>query len=85
VIIDIQLRDVSERLEAQQISLEVSDEARRHLAREGYDPQFGARPIKRTIQEQLLNPLAKGLLDGEFKQGDHIRVHLTKGELEFQA
>ncbi|MDP6795790.1 MAG: ATP-dependent chaperone ClpB [Verrucomicrobiota bacterium] len=85
VIIDIQLRNVTERLEAQQLSLEVSGEARQHLAKEGYDPQFGARPLKRTIQEQLLNPLAKRLLDGEFKPGDQIRVHLANGELAFQA
>ncbi|MEE2943169.1 MAG: ATP-dependent chaperone ClpB [Verrucomicrobiota bacterium] len=85
VIIDIQLRDVAERLKAQRLSLEVSEEARLHLAREGYDPQFGARPLKRTIQEQLLNPLAKQLLDGEFKPGDHIRVSLANGELAFET
>ena len=85
VIIDIQLRDVAERLKAQQLSLEVSEETRLHLAREGYDPQFGARPLKRTIQEQLLNPLAKQLLDGEFKPGDHIRVSLANGELAFET
>ena len=85
VIIDIQLRNVAERLKAQQLSLEVSEEARLHLAREGYDPQFGARPLKRTIQEQLLNPLAKQLLDGEFKPGDHIRVSLANGKLAFET
>jgi len=85
VIIDIQLRDVAKRLEAQQLTLEVSDEARQHLAQEGYDPQFGARPLKRTIQEQLLNPLATRLLDGDFKPGDHIRVRLAKDELAFEA
>ena len=85
VIIDIQLRNVAERLKAQQLSLEVSEEARLHLAREGYDPQFGARPLKRTIQEWLLNPLAKQLLDGEFKPGDHIRVSLANGKLAFET
>ena len=85
VIIDIQLRAVAKRLEAQQLTLEISDEAKRHLAREGYDPQFGARPLKRTIQEQLLNPLATRLLDGDFKPGDHIRVRLPSDELTFEA
>ena len=85
VIIDIQLRAVAKRLEAQQLTLEISDEAKRHLAREGYDPQFGARPLKRTIQEQLLNPLATRLLDGDFKPGDHIRVRLASDELTFEA
>jgi ATP-dependent Clp protease ATP-binding subunit ClpB len=85
VITDIQLRAVAKRLEAQQLTLEISDEAKRHLAREGYDPQFGARPLKRTIQEQLLNPLATRLLDGDFKPGDHIRVRLASDELTFEA
>ena len=85
VIIDIQLREVARRLEAQQLTFEISDEARQHLAREGYDPQFGARPLKRTVQEQLLNPLATRLLDEEFKPGDHIRVRLADGELAFEA
>ena len=85
VIIDLQLRNVAKRLEAQQLTLEVSDEAKRHLAREGYDPQFGARPLKRTVQELLLNPLAKRLLDGEFKAGDHIHVRLANGELTLEA
>jgi len=85
VIIDIQLREVARRLETQQLTFEISDEARQHLAREGYDPQFGARPLKRTVQEQLLNPLATQLLDEEFKPGDHIRVRLANGELAFEA
>jgi len=85
VIIDIQLREVARRLETQQLTFEVSNEARQHLAREGYDPQFGARPLKRTVQEQLLNPLAARLLDGEFKPGNHIRVRLANGKLAFEA
>ena len=85
VIIDIQLREVARRLETQQLTFEVSNEARQHLAREGYDPQFGARPLKRTVQEQLLNPLAARLLDEEFKLGDHIRVRLANGKLAFEA
>ena len=85
VITDIQLRAVAERLEAQQLTLEINEEAKRHLAREGYDPQFGARPLKRTIQEQLLNPLATRLLNGDFKPGDHIRVRLASDELTFEV
>ena len=85
VIIDIQLREVARRLETQQLTFEVNNEARQHLAREGYDPQFGARPLKRTLQEQLLNPLAARLLDEEFKPGDHIRVRLANDELAFEA
>ena len=50
----------------------------------GYDPQFGARPLKRTVQEQLLNPLATRLLDGEFKPGDNIRINFANDELTFE-
>ena len=85
VITDIQLKSVAKRLEAQQLTLEVSNEAKRHLARVGYDPQFGARPLKRTIQEQLLNPLATRLLNGDFKPGEHIRVGLANDELTFEV
>ena len=84
VIVDIQLRAVAKRLADQQLTMEISDDAKRHLAKAGYDPQFGARPLKRTVQEQLLNPLATRLLDGEFKPGDNIRINLTNDELTFE-
>jgi ATP-dependent Clp protease ATP-binding subunit ClpA len=58
--------------------------AKKLLAKEGYDPQFGARPLKRAVQEQLLNPLSLRLLDGEFKPGDKIKVTANDGELAFQ-
>ena len=84
VILDIQLRAVAKRLADQQLTMEISDDAKRHLAKAGYDPQFGARPLKRTVQEQLLNPLATRLLDGEFKPGDNIRINLANDELTFE-
>ena len=84
VIVDIQLRAVAKRLANQQLTMEISDDAKRHLAKAGYDPQFGARPLKRTVQEQLLNPLATRLLDGEFKPGDNIRINLANDELKFE-
>ena len=58
--------------------------ATRYLAKEGYDPQFGARPLKRALQEHLLNPLAMKLLSGEFKSGDAIKVTAAAGALKFQ-
>jgi ATP-dependent Clp protease ATP-binding subunit ClpB len=85
VIVDIQLRGVAKRLADQQLTMEISDEAKQHLAKAGYDPQFGARPLKRTVQEQLLNPLATRLLNGEFKPGDNIRIGLAKNELTFDS
>ena len=84
MIVDIQLRAVAKRLADQQLTMEISDDAKRHLAKAGYDPQFGARPLKRTVQEQLLNPLATRLLDGEFKPGDNIRINLANDELTFE-
>ena len=84
VIVDIQLRAVAKRLADQQLTMEISDDAKRHLAKAGYDPQFGARPLKRTVQEQLLNPLATRLLDGEFKPGDNIRINFANDELTFE-
>ena len=84
VIVDIQLRAVAKRLADQQLTMEISDDAKRHLAKAGYDPQFGARPLKRTVQEQLLNPLATRLLDGEFKPGFNIRINLANDELTFE-
>jgi len=58
--------------------------AKKLLAKEGYDPQFGARPLKRAVQERILNPLSMRLLEGEFKPGDKIKVSANDGELVFQ-
>ncbi len=83
-IVDLQLVRVTERLAQKQFKLEVDAAARKRLAEEGYDPQFGARPLKRAIQEFVLNPLATRLLGGEFQPGDTIRVTVGKGAgLEF--
>jgi ATP-dependent Clp protease ATP-binding subunit ClpB len=84
-VIDLQLQRVEKRLAGQQLTLEVDAATRRYLAREGYDPQFGARPLKRSIQEHLLDPLAMRILDGEFKAGDHIKVTVQKDQLQFTA
>jgi ATP-dependent Clp protease ATP-binding subunit ClpB len=83
-VVDIQLTRVVRRLAEQQLTLVVDDGARRLLAREGYDPQFGARPLKRAIQDHLLNPLATRILASEFKPGDQVLVRAGKvDELEF--
>ncbi len=83
-IVEIQLDKLTRRLEQQQLALEVDRSARQLLAKEGYDPQFGARPLKRTIQDLLLDKLATKLLTGEFKPGDRIKVAAHDGVLEFQ-
>jgi ATP-dependent Clp protease ATP-binding subunit ClpB len=82
-IVDIQLVRLGRRLEARKISLEVTEEAKELLAREGYDPAFGARPLKRAIQRLIQDPLAKRLIAGEFGEGDAIRADVSGGEMVF--
>jgi ATP-dependent Clp protease ATP-binding subunit ClpB len=83
-IVDIQLEKLKKRLAQQQLTLDVDAAAKKQLAAEGYDPQFGARPLKRAIQERILNPLSMKLLEGEFKPGDKIKVTAKDDELVFQ-
>jgi len=73
-IVDIQLDDLRRRLAERKIGLALSEGARRVLADRGYDPAFGARPLKRTLQRMVENPLATALLAGRFGEGDHVRV-----------
>ena len=80
-IVEIQLVRLEKRLAQQNLTLDVDAAAKRLLAKEGYDPQFGARPLKRAVQDQLLNPLSLRLLEGEFKPGDKIKVTASDGEL----
>ncbi len=83
-VVEIQLKRLEKRLAQQQLNLDVDKSARQRLARAGYDPQFGARPLKRAIQEKLLDPLSIKLLEGEFKPGDKINVTAKGDELEFK-
>jgi ATP-dependent Clp protease ATP-binding subunit ClpB len=82
-IVDIQLRRLLKRLDQQNIRLELTDKAKKFLAKEGYDPAYGARPLKRVIQQQILNPLSVAILDGQFGEGDKIVADLDKDHLEF--
>src|SRR5262249_61866626 len=82
-IVEVQLKRLEKRLAQQQLSLELERNAKQILAREGFDPQFGARPLKRALQDLVLDPLATKLLTGEFKPGDRIKVVAQNGELEF--
>jgi ATP-dependent Clp protease ATP-binding subunit ClpB len=83
-IVDIQLGRLEQRLAQQNLTLDVNADAKKLIAREGYDPQFGARPLKRAIQEHLLDPLATKLLAGEFKPNDKIKVTAKDDALVFQ-
>jgi ATP-dependent Clp protease ATP-binding subunit ClpB len=84
-IVEIQLQRLEKRLAQQQVSLELDRTAKQLIAKEGFDPQFGARPLKRAIQDLVLDPLATKLLLGEIKPGDRIKVVANDGELEFQT
>jgi len=84
-IVDIQLEQLKRRLADRRISLELTDPAKDHLAAEGYDPVYGARPLKRMIQRLVADPLALKLLAGELGDGDTVVVDLTGGELSFSA
>jgi len=83
-IVDIQFARLKERLEEKHIELALTDKAKELLAREGFDPTYGARPLKRTIQQKVLDPLAMKLLDGEIKEGDKITVTARSGEIVFE-
>jgi ATP-dependent Clp protease ATP-binding subunit ClpB len=83
-IVEIQLKRLEKRLAQQQLTLDLDKSAKQLLARDGYDPQFGARPLKRTIQEKLLDPLSLRLLEGEFKSGDTIKVTAKADALELK-
>jgi ATP-dependent Clp protease ATP-binding subunit ClpB len=79
----IQIRRVQQRLQDQEISLEVPEETLEFLGRTGFDPVYGARPLKRAIQVQLESPLARAILAGDFKSGETIRADLADGAIHF--
>lgn len=84
-IVDIQLDRVAELVHERGYALEVSEAAREYLAQVGYDPDYGARPLKRAIQRELQDPLALAILSGEFNEGDSVRVDRGQDGLIFSA
>ncbi len=83
-IVDIQLGYLHDRLAGRDMKIVLSDAARDRLAEAGYDPVYGARPLKRAIQQQVENPLAQEILQGRFQPGDTIEVGVTEDHLAFQ-
>jgi len=84
-IVDIQIKYLNERLTEKNMSLELTEKAKELIASYGYDPMFGARPLKRAIQRYIENPLALKILDGTFEEGDKIIVDVNElGEFEFK-
>jgi ATP-dependent Clp protease ATP-binding subunit ClpB len=83
-IIDIQIHGLLKRLEDRKIQVELTDEAKRYIVSEGYDPMYGARPLRRTIQRRVLDPLAMRVLQGDFHEGDRISVDVGENGLVFE-
>ncbi|MBN1761978.1 MAG: ATP-dependent chaperone ClpB [Methanomicrobia archaeon] len=83
LIVEIQMRHLQERLADRKLTISVSDSAKELIASQGFDPVFGARPVKRTIQRLIEDPLSKKILDGEFGEGDTIKADVSDGAIAF--
>lgn len=83
-IIDLMLEQLKELLSGQNMKLEIAKSAKNLIAQEGYDPSFGARPLRRTIQKLIENPLSTKILDGTFIDGDTIKISATKNHMKFE-
>jgi ATP-dependent Clp protease ATP-binding subunit ClpB len=84
-ILEVQLNRLRARLAERQISIELTPEAAKHLALEGYDPVYGARPLKRAIQKELETPIGRRLLSGEIRDGNKIIVGWKDGTFTFST
>jgi len=82
-IVDIQVHGLLKRLEDRKIHVDLTEGAKDFIVTEGYDPMYGARPLKRTIQRRVLDPLAMRVLEGEFHEGDHVVVDVGDNGLNF--
>ena len=80
-IVDLELSKVQNRLPEQQIKLEVSEDTKKYLAKTGHDPVFGARPLKRLIQDEILDPLALMMIEGKVKIGGKLKVDFANGKI----
>jgi ATP-dependent Clp protease ATP-binding subunit ClpB len=83
-IVEIQLGGLRKRLAERKIDLSLTPAAKQFLAAEGYDPVYGARPLKRVIQKRLMDPLALKVLNGEIRDGDHMVADVEGGHLTFR-
>ncbi|HEY5741145.1 MAG TPA: ATP-dependent Clp protease ATP-binding subunit ClpC, partial [Terrimicrobiaceae bacterium] len=82
-IVDIQLKRLTARLSKGNIRLKLTDAAKKFIAKEGYDPAYGARPLKRVIQREILDPLSLDILDGKFHEGDSVTIDAAADHLVF--
>jgi ATP-dependent Clp protease ATP-binding subunit ClpC len=84
-IVGLQVEEVTKRLRGKEIALSVSDAVLDYLAKEGYDPKFGARPLKRVIQSKILTPVANMMIQEGMLRGGTVRVEMKKDELSFDV
>ena len=84
-IVDLEIGKVCKRLSDHDLSLELTDEAQEYLAEKGYDPSFGARPLRRVIQTEVEDTLSEGLLEGRFSEGDTVVAYMQDGEIAFRT
>jgi ATP-dependent Clp protease ATP-binding subunit ClpC len=84
-IVELLIREVEKRLAERSIKLEVNEEAKAWLVQKGYDPVFGARPLRRAVQKYVENPVSTKILQGEFKEGDTVAVNVQEDNLSFSA
>ncbi|MGE5239345.1 MAG: ATP-dependent chaperone ClpB [Chloroflexota bacterium] len=83
-VVEIQVRRMKKYIQDKRIDITLTDQAKEHIARSGYDPVYGARPLKRAIQKEILNPLALKLLDGTFGEGDLLEVDYSDDRMVFR-
>ncbi len=82
-IVSLQFKKIAEKAKKQGVNIELTEEARAYLAKTGYDPAFGARPLKRSLQKMITNELAKRILSGQIKTGDNIKIIFKENSLDF--
>jgi ATP-dependent Clp protease ATP-binding subunit ClpB len=83
-ILDLMLRSIEDRLSEKQVTMTLTDVAKELLLREGYDPAFGARPLRRYLQRTLETLLARAIISGEVQDGDHVSIGIKDGSLSLQ-
>jgi ATP-dependent Clp protease ATP-binding subunit ClpC len=84
-IVELMLKQVQERLDEHQMMLEASEEAKELLATQGYDPHFGARPLRRVIQTMIEDPLSEAILAGEYKPGDTVLLEIEDDQIKLRS
>ncbi len=84
-IVDLEIKKILKRLEDKRIQLVITEQAREHLAEKGYDPHFGARPLRRVIQNEVEDVLSEGLLSGQFRPGDTVQVDARDGQIVMET